>query len=62
MRAKFTIEVEASKDEINEFADNISSFVKRKRGMLLDVKPVGGYVPHFNLPPSRWKGYPNNLR
>ena len=50
MKAKFTIEIEATKDEINEFANNVNHFVHRKRNVVIDVKPVGGYVPRFYLP------------
>lgn len=56
MKATFTIELEASKDEINEFADNINYFVHRKRNLIIDVKPVGGYIPRFYLPKrKKWR-------
>lgn len=50
MKAKFTIELEADKDEINDFVNNINHFVHRRNNLRIDVKPVGGYVPRFYLP------------
>jgi len=50
MKAKFTIEIEASKDEIDSFTKNINKFVYRNNDFLMDVKPIGGYVPRFYLP------------
>ena len=50
MKAKFTIELEASKEEIDSFTSSINRFVHRNRDLVIDVKPVGGYVPRFYLP------------
>jgi len=50
MKAKFTIELEADKDEINDFVNNINHFIHRRKDILIDVKPIGGYVPRFYLP------------
>jgi len=50
MKAKFTIELEADKEEINDFVKNINHFVHRRDNILIDVKPVGGYIPRFYLP------------
>lgn len=50
MKAKFTIELEATKEEIDSFTSGINRFVQRNRDFVIDVKPVGGYVPRFYLP------------
>ena len=50
MKAKFTIEIEADKEEINNFANNINRFVHHNENIIIDVKPLGGYVPRFYLP------------
>ena len=50
MKAKFTVEIEATKEEIDSFTKNINKFVYRNNDFLMDVHPVGGYVPRFYLP------------
>jgi len=50
MKAKFTIEIEASKDEIDDFTKNMNKFIYHNRNFAIDVKPIGGYVPRFYLP------------
>lgn len=50
MKAKFTIELEAEKDDINNFANNINRFIHHNGNIIIDVKPIGGYVPRFYLP------------
>jgi len=50
MKAKFTIEIEATKDEIDAFTNNINRFVYKNNNLLVDVKPIGGYIPRFYLP------------
>lgn len=53
MKAKFTLEIEASKEEIDSFTKNINKFIYRNNDFLMDVKPIGGYVPRFYLPSRR---------
>ena len=50
MKAKFTIELEATKEEIDAFTSNINRFTQRNREFVIDVLPSGGYVPRFYLP------------
>lgn len=50
MKAKFIIELEAEKNEINDFVKNINHFVHRRRSIVIDVEPLGGYIPQFYLP------------
>jgi len=58
MKTKFTIEIEGSREEIDEFTRGVNKFVHRNRQVLLDVKPMGGYVPRFYLPRRKKKGFP----
>jgi hypothetical protein len=50
MKAKFTIELEATKEEIDAFAQNINFFTQRNKNFSIDVLPSDGYVPRFYLP------------
>jgi len=50
MKTKITFELEGTKEEINNFAKGINSYVFHNKSVRLDVKPMGGYIPRFYLP------------
>ena len=62
MKATFTIELEGSKKELNDFANNINHFVHRRRNISIDVKPIGGYVPRFYLPKRKYLKFKKEVK